>query len=97
MAPVSASNKRCLLFMMPISRDWAKSDRKSLSDRKRMSSWVLALMSVEVYRTPRMALEDSAAGRTAEKAEMRLLKVLSEMVPAWPMGMATSPTFPQWS
>ena len=65
---------------MPRRRDCTKSERESSDDRKKMVSWVLAMLSVVGSRMPRLALDLSTEGRTAERAEVKLLRVLSEVV-----------------
>jgi len=93
-APGSASTKRCLLLIMPIRRGCAKSERESNNYRKLMMSWVLALLAVMGSKML-LALDFSTVGRTAERAEVRLLRVFSEVVLASPMGMATNSAFLQ--
>jgi hypothetical protein len=73
----NASIKRFLFLIMPRRRDRAKSERKSNNDQKRMVSWVLALLFVVGTAMALRALDIvSREGRTAERAEVRLLGVL---------------------
>jgi hypothetical protein len=69
----SASTRRFIFLVMPMRRDWAKSMREFSNDRKRMVSWVLALLVRSLV--PRLALDNSTNGHSAERAEVGLSRV----------------------